>query len=285
MGGGERMSRELKRSSFCLWRVGLCLLLVCFGTLANLWAQTERPVKRPTLSSRNVAPSAAPTSQEGGQGTALAGITLKENVLTLDVQEQELRRVIEHIATQGGIEVRHAEGLPDKRISVRFDALPLLEGLKRLFRAAELPGYALVTEDQGGQTQVRRILFLASVEAPTGGRASPRLPPSAPTPQPSSASPPSAPIEQTNEEEKAENRSVLEDIKSNTTARRLLSQLVHPNEQVRERALERLIQLVGDDEKQAELLEYIEPLMEQLASEEKEDRDEARADIRKLLQR
>jgi hypothetical protein len=75
----------------------------------------------------------------------------------------------------------------------------------------------------------------------------------------------------------------MEDIKTNTTARRLLSQLVHPNEQVRERALERLVQLVGDDQKQAELLEFLEPIMDDLASEDKGARDEARAELRKLL--
>lgn len=282
------MSREMKLSSFYGWTVGLYLFFVCCGTPVNLWAQTERPSKRPTLSPRSVVPRTPRTTNEAGQGAALAGITLKENVLTLDVKEQELHAVIEHIAMQGGIEVRHADGLPEKRVSVRFDALPLVEGLKQLFRAADLSGYALVTEGQGGQIQVRRILFLANIEAPTGGRTSPRLPRPAPTPQAPSAAPPSQPVERPTEEEKVEkteSRSVLEDIKNNTTARRLLSQLVHPNEQVRERALERLIQLVGDDAKQAELLEYIEPLMEQLASEDKEVRDEARADIRKLLQR
>jgi hypothetical protein len=65
----------------------------------------------------------------------------------------------------------------------------------------------------------------------------------------------------------------------------LLSQLVHPNEQVRERALERLVQLVGEDQKQAELLEFLEPIMDDLASEDKAARDEARAELRKLLSR
>jgi hypothetical protein len=79
--------------------------------------------------------------------------------------------------------------------------------------------------------------------------------------------------------------SVFEDIKTNTAARRLLSQLVHPNEQVRERALERLVRLVENDDKQAELLEFLEPLMEGLSSEERTERDEARQEIRKLLRR
>jgi hypothetical protein len=79
--------------------------------------------------------------------------------------------------------------------------------------------------------------------------------------------------------------SVFDDIKTNTTARRLLSQLVHPNEQVRERALESLVQLIGDDQKQAQLLEFLEPLMDDMASEDKTTREDARAEIRKLLSR
>jgi hypothetical protein len=85
--------------------------------------------------------------------------------------------------------------------------------------------------------------------------------------------------------ENGEAASVFEDIKTNTAARRLLSQLVHPNEQVRERALERLVRLVENDDKQAELLEFLEPLMEGLSSEDRTERDEAQQEIRKLLRR
>jgi hypothetical protein len=60
---------------------------------------------------------------------------------------------------------------------------------------------------------------------------------------------------------------------------------VHPNEQVRERALERLVRLVENDDKQAELIEFLEPLMEGLSSEDRTERDEARQEIRKLLRR
>ena len=85
--------------------------------------------------------------------------------------------------------------------------------------------------------------------------------------------------------EDSESDSVFDDIKTNTAARRLLSQLVHPNEQVRDRALERLVRLVESDDKQAELLEFLEPLMEDLSSDDRTERDEARQEIRKLLRR
>ena len=78
---------------------------------------------------------------------------------------------------------------------------------------------------------------------------------------------------------------VFDDLKGNATARRLLSQIMHPNEQVRERALESLVKLTQEDGKQRDLLEFLEPLMEDLSSDDKATQDEAREEIRKLLTR
>jgi hypothetical protein len=221
-----------------------------------------------------------------GVSTPATGITLQENLLSVDVRDQDLRDVIETIASQGDIDVRHVEGLPEKRISVRFVALPLVDGLKRLFRTANLSGYILITDTRRGQTRVQRILFLPTEEGKRRGRSSsrPRRPTSA-SGAPRVQREPSPSQQARADVSEADSGSVFEDIKHNTTARRLLSQLVHPNEQVRERALERLIRLVNDDEKQAELLEFLEPLMEDLASDDKTAREEARAEIRKLLRR
>jgi hypothetical protein len=135
------------------------------------------------------------------------------------------------------------------------------------------------------------MLFLPIAESASSTRpAALRRPPPpqpgpAPAPEPNPAQ--SAPPQQAEGERQEETSggSVFDDIKTNTAARRLLSQLVHPNEQVRERALERLVQLVGDDQKQAELLETLEPLMENLSSDDKTTRDDARVEIRKLLNR
>jgi hypothetical protein len=218
-------------------------------------------------------------------------VSLQDNRLSIDVREQDLRAVLATIATQGGIDVRHAEGLPNTRVSVRFAALPILDGLKRLFRAADVTSYALITEAAGESVQVRRILFLPVPE--TAGSTRPALPTRRPLPGAAAGAPavtePVQPAPQQGESDRREEAtsggSVFDDIKNNTAARRLLSQLVHPNEEVRDRALERLVQLVGDDQKQAELLETLEPLMENLASDDKATRDEARAEIRKLLNR
>jgi hypothetical protein len=216
------------------------------------------------------------------------GIMVQDGLLSVDVREQDVQAVIETIATQGNIDIRHLDGVLSTPISIRFTSLPMPQGLQRILHAAAIPGYVLVTEVSGQRVMVRQILFLASENSgrpsPVVRRAAPTLP--QPPSPPAAATPTPQPAESEREEPlQASGGSVFEDIKTNTTARRLLSQLVHPNEQVRERALERLVQLVGDDKKQAELLEVIEPIMDDLASEDKTARDEARAELRKLLSR
>jgi hypothetical protein len=279
------MLREIMPLSSCVSILCVVLLLLSVGSPVNLWAEAGRSSRRAPSSQKAIGRRMTDTSGASPQASSRAGITLKENRLSVDIRDRDIRTVIESIVDQGGIDVRHIEGLPETRISVRFDALPLVEGLKRLFRTADLPGYVLITNTQDGQIRVQRILFLAAQEGNRGsirpsrsattarGRSTPPLPP------------PSRPAEKADEDGTTEDRSVFEDIKRNTTARRLLSQLVHPNEQVRERALERLIRVVGSDDKQAELLEFLEPIMEELASDDKAERDEARTEIRKLLRR
>lgn len=222
-------------------------------------------------------------------GAGVNGVTLQDNLLSLDIHDESLRTIIERIATQGGIDVRHLQETPDTHVSIRFTAMPLVDGLKRLFRVADLPGYLLVAEGPGEQARVQQILFLP-VEPDTSRRTT-RV---APRPSPVRSAPPRRPPprqqvdqdeEKSDKRDGEESQSVFDVIKSNTTARRLLSQLVHPNAQVRERALERLVRLVGDDAKQAELLEFLEPLMDDLASEDRTVREEARTEVRKLLRR
>ncbi|MCZ6876378.1 MAG: hypothetical protein O7G88_23090 [bacterium] len=273
--------------------IGLLLLGLSMQRPSTLWAQAPTPKRQPKASTQ-LQPRRVPASptnrvlvKEAAESDV--GVTLQDNLLSLDVRDQPLRSIIERIAAQGDMEVRHLQEMPDTRISIRFTALPVVDGLKRLFRVAELPGYMLITEGRSRRTRVQRILFLP-VEASKGSgrsRVASRPPRTRPTAPPRST----RAISQNRDERKTKGLegegggSVFDVIKSNTTARRLLSQLVHPNEQVRERALERLIRLVGDDEKQAELLEFLEPLMDDLASEERTVREEARTEVRKLLRR
>jgi len=232
-------------------------------------------------------------------------INLDQSGLSIDVQEQDLAAVIERIAALGQIEVRHPEGIPSRRISIRFSSLPVVDGLKRLFRVAEVPGYILVTAKDN--VQVQRIVFLTEEgtggasaarglqRAPQMAAAPPPPPPVAPSPPPGAVPPagitppppPGAPPqgEASRGNEGGSSGTVFDDIKSNAAARRLLSQMMHPNEQVRERAFEGIVRLVREDTKQRALMEFLEPIMDDLRSEDQATQEAAREEIRKLLTR
>ena len=286
------------------WGSVLCLLLcLCLPGGAGAQGEAPRPSRRgvpsPTAPG-SAATAPAKTPQALSQN---AQITLDENGLSVDVQEQDLSTVIERIASLAHIELRHPEGIPNRRVSIRFSSLSVVNGLKRLLRVAEVPGYLLQTAKQGDSMQVQRIVFLpeegtAGISAGRGVQRAPQVvasqPPQAPRPAspgvpPAAAIVPPQPPAPSQEESKAEDGrtsgNVFDEIKSNAAARRLLSQMMHPNEQVRERAFEGLVRLVREDDKQRALMELLEPLMEDLGSEEKATQDGAREEIRKLLSR
>lgn len=271
-----------------LW-TGVALLLVLDTVMC--WGAWEERAAR-LLAQAPTLPDAATTAPGREQPVVSANILLQNNRLSVDVRDQELHAVLQAIASQGAIDVRRLAEVPNKRISVRFTDLPLVHGLQRLFRAAEISSYVLVTAPQADGIRVQRMLFLAASEDRESTQRRPlvaRRPPPTPPPQPQisdqEAPQPQVSNQTESETEPREAASVFDEIKTNTAARRLLSQLVHPNEQVRERALERLVRLVGEDEKQAELMEFLDPLLEGLASEDQTEREEARQEIRKLLQR
>lgn len=271
-GKGETYTMFRYTIPFALRMAGRGLFLLTLAMSIGLRAETGQAAQRSTPMQMQRVRSVTGAAHVPRRTVAPEGITLEDGLLSVNVRKQDLRTLITSIATLGNIDVRHAENLGEKRISLRFNALPIVQGLRRLFRAAALRGYALVTEVERGQTKVQRILLLP---AQRGARGASR---------PSSYRRRS-PAQTRTRRASSSNASVFDDIKKNTAARRLLSQMVHPNERVRERALERLIRFVPNDEKRDELLDYLEPFMEQLTSSYREDRDEARAGIRKLLRR
>ena len=286
------------------WGSVLCLLLcLCLPGRASAQGETPRPSRRGVPSPAAPGSAATAPTKTPQPLSQNAKISLDQNGLSVDVQDQDLSTVVERIASLAHIELRHPEGMPNRRVSIRFSSLSVLDGLKRLFRAAEVPGYLLQTAKQGDRVQVQRIVFLPE-EATAGtsvGRGAQRAPqvvaaqppqPQRPVPPgvpPAAATVPQPPTTPPQEEPKAEegrtSGNVFDDIKSNAAARRLLSQMMHPNEQVRERAFEGLVRLVREDDKQRALMELLEPLMEDLGSEDKATQDEAREEIRKLLSR
>ncbi len=285
------------RPALICWASVLCLLLcLCLPERAGTQGEAPRSSRRGVPSpaapgSTATAPAKAP--QPLSQN---AKISLDQNGLSVDVQDQDLSSVVERVAELARIELRHPEGMPNRRVSIRFASLSVVNGLKRIFRAAEVPGYLLHTAKQGDSMHVQRIVFLPEEGATvtSAGRGAQRAPQvvAAPPPQPPPLPPgvvpqppPAPPQEEARADEGRTSGNVFDEIKSNAAARRLLSQMMHPNEQVRERAFEGLVRLVREDDKQRALMELLEPLMEDLGSEEKATQDGAREEIRKLLSR
>ena len=286
------------------WGSVLCLLLcLCLQGRADAQGEASRASRRGVPSPAAPGSTATVPAKAPQPLSQNAKITLDQNGLSVDVQDQDLSAVVERIAELARIELRHPEGMPNRRVSIRFSSLSVINGLKRLLRAADVPGYFLQTAKQGDRVYVQRLVFLPE-EGTTGtsaGRAAQRAPqvvaaqppqPLRPAPgvplQPPGAvpqPPPAPPQGEARADTGSTSGNVFDEIKYNAAARRLLSQMMHPNEQVRERAFEGLVRIVREDDKQRALMELLEPLMEDLGSGDQATQDEAREEIRKLLSR
>ena len=278
-----------------VWYGSLLCLLICLGLQGRVDAQggPPRPSRRGVLSP--TAPDNPATAQPPQPLSEDTKISLDQSGLSVDVQAQDLPAVVERIASLGQIDIRHPEGIPHRRVSIHFSSLPVVDGLKRLFRVAEVPGYMLVMAQDN--IQVQRIVFLAEewaggASTARGVQRAPQVAAAQPPPPGLIGAPPlpAAPPQTERSEEPKGNEgptsgNVFDDIKSNAAARRLLSQMMHPNEQVRERAFEGLVRIVREDDKQRALMEFFEPLMDDLGSEDQATQDGAREEIRKLLTR
>lgn len=239
------------------------------------------------LSGGNVSSSWA--QRPDGANPGARGVVLAQGTLSVDVQDEEFDTMLRDIASRAQIEISNLDRLPNRRISTQFTELSLVEGLKRLLRVAGVPGYALITAHTEDGVRVERILFL-DADASTGAR-------SRATAAPQIAGRRARRVAARSQRERSRTAapdrqerdrpptSVFEDLKANPQTERLLNQVVHPNEQVREQAIEGLMRLASDTNKQRDLMEALEPYLDDLRRGDKEAREEARQDIRSMLRR
>lgn len=224
-----------------------------------------------------------------GSPGRVTGVVFAQGSLSVDVHDEDFDTIFRDIASQAQIEVNSLDGLPNRRISTRFTDLSLIEGLKRLLRVAGVPGYALITVHTEEGVKIERILFL---DANVNAGAKPRT--AAPPPTATrrarrvaarSGRARSRTTARNPQEKDSASTSVFEDLKANPETERLLNQVVHPNEQVREQAIEALMRLASDTNKQRELIETLEPYLDNLRHGDEEAREDARGDIRSILRR
>ena len=187
--------------------------LICWGSVLGflfclcLSGRADAQGEAPRSSRRGVPSPAAPGSTATVPAKAPqplsqnAKITLDQNGLSVDVQDQDLSAIVERIAELARIELRHPEGMPNRRVSIRFSSLPVINGLKRLFRAAEVPGYLLQTAKQGNNVRVQRIVFLpeegtTGASAGRGAQRAPQVVAAQPPPAPTAGACPACPLAQ-----------------------------------------------------------------------------------------
>ena len=247
--------------------LGLCLALVLIGGNGpSTWAQGTDP----------------------GLPHRVAGVVFVQDTLSVDVQDEDFGAIFRDIASRARIEVSNLDGLPNRRISTQFTGLSLIDGVKRLLRVAGVSGFALITAHTEDGVRIERILFLGANER-AGAR--PRAV-AAPQTATRRARRVSARSERTpsrtvarSPERKDSAPTVFEELKANPETERLLKQVVHPNAQVREQAIESLMRLVGGTSTQQDLIEALELYVDDLRHGDEEVREEAREDIRSMLSR
>ena len=247
---------------------GLALIL-SGGSVSSTWAQRAG-------------------TADPGLAHRVAGVVFAQGGLSVDVQDEDFGAIFRDIASQAQIDVSNLDGLRSRRISTQFTDLPLVEGLKRLLRVAGVSGYALVTAHTGDGVKIERILFM-DADASAGARPRTAVEPRMATRRARRVAARS---------ERARSRTtaptpagkesvsmlVFEELKANPETERLLNQVVHPNEQVREQAVEGLMRLARDTNK-PDLMEILAPYVDDLRHGDEEVREEAREDIRSMLSR
>lgn len=90
----------------------------------------------------------------------LAGITLHQGTLSVDLQDAPLAMVMTDIATRSGIDLRMENAAALPHVTAHFSALPFAEGLARLLKNA--PGSLVVTSKKGGYGGVTALHVIAS---------------------------------------------------------------------------------------------------------------------------
>ena len=203
----------------------------------------------------------------------------------MDVQDEDFGAIFRDIASQAQIDVSNLDGLRSRRISTQFTDLPLVEGLKRLLRVAGVSGYALITAHTEDGVKIERILFMdanASADVRPRTAAEPRM---ATRRARRVAARSERARSRTTAGKDSASTSVFEELKANPETERLLNQVVHPNEQVREQAIEGLMRLARGTDKRRELINALEPYMDDLRHGDEEVREEAREDIHSMLSR
>lgn len=224
-----------------------------------------------------------------GRAREVAGVVATRDTLSVDVRGEDFAAIFRNVAAGAQFEVSNLEGLPGRHISTRFNDLPVMEGVKRLLRVAGVAGYVIVTAHSGDRVKIERILFLdgnanagaeprVAATRRTASRRARRM--NVRSERARSRRAPRNPRE-------ADKRpsAVLDDLRDSPETEQFLNQAVHPDEQVRERAIEGLVRLVGGSDRKPDLMEALGAHLDELRHGDEEAREEAREEILSIIRR
>lgn len=90
------------------------------------------PTETPPASRQSSAPAGVTTS--AGPGDPKTGITVANNRLSVQAQNRSLAGILDEISNQSGIPILLGDGINDQTVSIRFQELPLDQGLQALLK-------------------------------------------------------------------------------------------------------------------------------------------------------
>ena len=96
------------------------------------WAAASKAGKQETGPASFGASSAPQEASASERSQPSALIAFEDGRLTLRLENQSLDLVLEKISDQTGVAILSPQGVTDRAISIRFDRLPLEEGLRRI---------------------------------------------------------------------------------------------------------------------------------------------------------
>jgi hypothetical protein len=102
------------------------------GQLPGTQPSPNTPMETPPASRQSSAPAGVATSASPGESKT--PITVANNRLSVQVQNRSLAGILDEISNQSGIPILLGDGINDQTVSMRFQDLPLDQGLQALLK-------------------------------------------------------------------------------------------------------------------------------------------------------
>ena len=110
-----------------------------------------------------------------------SGVTLEKGLLSVSLQDRQLKGVLEEISRQGGIKIVMEKPV-ERKVTMEFKNLPLEKGLKKLLEGTDY--YMVFSPDQTGSPYAVKEVNIIPRSSGPGPKGSTIATPPSPTPTP-----------------------------------------------------------------------------------------------------